>query len=468
MMNLNSSDRFVPFTSLSINYNIKSLFKHLVKGDATFKYKKLGFWFKTTKTFKSVSRIHYECPIYSTIPENIQLMRNLTYLKLSNGELTGTIPSTIGNLRKLQTLILYNNNLCGSIPIELTKLNNLKYLDLSNNSLTGYIPNEINRLRKLTHLILNDNPISGDLPDCLIDMRRLTYINVNETFLSGGIPLDLLQRQNLFIISNSMLNKPGRMQSITRLNQSEIVNQDQIPLDSYQMASQVHAHDLLVSYSINQCIISCLKCNQIHIDIEPNDLFLSISSNSFNKQPCFLNHSIPNQFATQSLINFKVLFDQFDNQYSSCICTICNQQLNLKLIHDHFKYHGDQFINQGVEMELYNSNDLEHSVTQQYLQDYLDDSDDNLVTLDAMKEEFSRMRHTSHLTLVNRNSLPDMTTNSQECLHQYFPEGFDIPNSQQELAIYREAVFDLATKLEVAQKTQLAASATKNTFVDQN
>jgi hypothetical protein len=79
----------------------------------------------------------------STIPSEIALLTNLTYLFISNNRLKGTIPSEIG------------------------KLTRLTYLDFSINELTGTIQPEIGKLTQLTFLYFYRNALAGTMPSSL-------------------------------------------------------------------------------------------------------------------------------------------------------------------------------------------------------------------------------------------------------------------------------------------------------------
>lgn len=77
----------------------------------------------------------------NTIPTEIGLLTQLTYLDLSFEQLIGTIPSTLGNLGQLIDLSLNSNQLTGTIPSSLGNLLQLAYLNLDANAqLAGTIP----------------------------------------------------------------------------------------------------------------------------------------------------------------------------------------------------------------------------------------------------------------------------------------------------------------------------------------
>nr|KJB33604.1 hypothetical protein B456_006G021100 [Gossypium raimondii] len=86
-----------------------------------------------------------------SIPEDIGGLTNLVELDLSSnrlsghipsslGQLSGQIPSSLGQLTKLESLYLHHNQINSFIPHEIERLKDLKYLDLSNNWFIGPIP----------------------------------------------------------------------------------------------------------------------------------------------------------------------------------------------------------------------------------------------------------------------------------------------------------------------------------------
>jgi hypothetical protein len=80
----------------------------------------------------------------NTIPTEIGLLSQLTFLDLRDNQLTGTIPSTLGNLVRLNFLSLSRNQFTGTIPSTLANLTLLDSLWLYDNSqLTGTVPSTL-------------------------------------------------------------------------------------------------------------------------------------------------------------------------------------------------------------------------------------------------------------------------------------------------------------------------------------
>ncbi len=122
---------------------------------------------------------------------------NVTWLPLSNNQLSGSIPAEIGNLSNLKYLVLYDNNLTGTIPVEVGNLSNLILLGLSKNQLSGNIPAEIGNLSNLTGLYLAKNQLSGNIPSVIGNLIGLTGLELNNNQLTGSLPISIRNLTNL-------------------------------------------------------------------------------------------------------------------------------------------------------------------------------------------------------------------------------------------------------------------------------
>ena len=91
----------------------------------------------------------------STIPSEIGLLTQMTYLDISGEGVHGTIPSTLGALEKLNGLSLKSTQLTGTIPSTLANLRQLSFMDLTgcNTQLTGTIPSSLCSISAITILI---------------------------------------------------------------------------------------------------------------------------------------------------------------------------------------------------------------------------------------------------------------------------------------------------------------------------
>ncbi len=123
-------------------------------------------------------------PTGSTIPSEIGLLTQLTYLDVYNNTLSGSIPSEIGLLTRLSFLSFSssfnneNDRTTGStIPSEIGLLTLLTDLRLFDNQLSGTIPSEIGLLTQLARLYLYDNQLSGTIPSSLCSHVKPLYID---------------------------------------------------------------------------------------------------------------------------------------------------------------------------------------------------------------------------------------------------------------------------------------------------
>ncbi|KAI2512116.1 hypothetical protein MHU86_2203 [Fragilaria crotonensis] len=109
----------------------------------------------------------------STIPSEIGLLTQLTYLDFSNNALTSTIPSEIGLLTELTLLSFYINSLTSTIPSEIGLLTQLTGLDFFNNVLNSTIPRAIGRLQELQWMDFTGNELKGTIPSSLCSLPTL-------------------------------------------------------------------------------------------------------------------------------------------------------------------------------------------------------------------------------------------------------------------------------------------------------
>ncbi|XP_076952463.1 MDIS1-interacting receptor like kinase 2-like [Bidens hawaiensis] len=132
-----------------------------------------------------------------SIPEEIGLLSNLTYLSLSGNRLTGNLPVSVGSLTHLYYLDLNKNQLTGPIPPSCGYMVDLIFLALGTNQLNGSIPKEIANLQKLETLNLGVNKFDGPLPSYLVNLSRLKVLYLGMNSISGQIPLDIANMTSL-------------------------------------------------------------------------------------------------------------------------------------------------------------------------------------------------------------------------------------------------------------------------------
>ncbi|HPR30862.1 MAG TPA: sugar-binding protein [Prolixibacteraceae bacterium] len=103
-----------------------------------------------------------------------------------NDNLSGSIPMEIGLLTDLSFLSLWNCNLSGDLPVTFWDLTNLTFLDLNNNAFTGEIPSDIGDLTLLTQLWLGGNQFSGTIPAEVNNLVNLTHLDFRYLPLDPG------------------------------------------------------------------------------------------------------------------------------------------------------------------------------------------------------------------------------------------------------------------------------------------
>lgn len=152
-------------------------------------------------SMRSLVSIDFDhCEMSGTIPKEIGLLTNLTYLNLAFNQFTGGIPDEIGNLTELTFLNLNRNPLGGTIPASIGKLKKLEHLWLANCKLSGDIPFDIGHLIELRDLILCENKLSGTIPSEIGVMSKLDRLVLSMNDLKGKIPASLGQCKHLSLL----------------------------------------------------------------------------------------------------------------------------------------------------------------------------------------------------------------------------------------------------------------------------
>ncbi|XXG58747.1 hypothetical protein AAC387_Pa04g0981 [Persea americana] len=120
-------------------------------------------------------------------PLDVDGLKNLEILNISNNELSGGIPSTLGTCTHLERLYMEVNFFQGNIPFSLRTLKGLEELDLSNNNLSGQIPRYLEEFQFLQYLNLSFNDLEGAVPEDKIFKNASAFSIKGNRKLCGGI-----------------------------------------------------------------------------------------------------------------------------------------------------------------------------------------------------------------------------------------------------------------------------------------
>ncbi|XP_042440769.1 LRR receptor-like serine/threonine-protein kinase RGI3 [Zingiber officinale] len=148
------------------------------------------------------------------LPSNLQSLKSLKMIILSEANFTGHIPAEFGEYRELTFLDLSKNQIAGEIPAEICKLTKLQTLALHSNFLQGAIPADIGNLPSLTHLTLYDNYISGEVPASVGKLERLEVFRAGgNQNLRGSLPAEIGNCRSLVMLGLAETGLSGRLPS---------------------------------------------------------------------------------------------------------------------------------------------------------------------------------------------------------------------------------------------------------------
>ena len=118
----------------------------------------------------------------------------VTGIDADGSRMDGTIPHELSVLTDLTYLALGGNFNFGTIPTELGRLTNLEYLSLSRAFFTGTVPSELGLLTALTRLTMYDNELWGTIPEELANPPNLVEFHVDKNEFWGEVPYDFCLR----------------------------------------------------------------------------------------------------------------------------------------------------------------------------------------------------------------------------------------------------------------------------------
>ncbi|KAF4398628.1 hypothetical protein G4B88_013717 [Cannabis sativa] len=169
------------------------------------------------------------------LPNCFSKHKAIQILILSNNKLSGKIPNSIGNLSWISTLHLSKNNFVGKLPSSMKNCRELEVLDLGNNRLEGPIPMWIGKsLQQLIILSLRSNHFNNKMPTNLYHLVHLQVLDLSLNDISGNIPTCIgnftSMRKNeddnaLDLSRNNFSGKiPSTLSEVDRLNTLDLSN----------------------------------------------------------------------------------------------------------------------------------------------------------------------------------------------------------------------------------------------------
>lgn len=122
---------------------------------------------------------------FTSLPDEIGELENLTSLYIHGGFEGAAVPRAIGNLTNLKTLQILQTGFV-SLPDEIGNLKNVSMGYWYGNKFKA-IPKGIGGMTGLTSLYMDNNELEGSIPDELADLPKLSYVRLYNNKLSGSI-----------------------------------------------------------------------------------------------------------------------------------------------------------------------------------------------------------------------------------------------------------------------------------------
>lgn len=144
-----------------------------------------------------------------TIPSEIGLMKELSFLDLSHNNLTGPLPGSIINCENLSTLIITNNHISGILPDSLLTIKNLTSLAMNNNIIEGTLPSVINVNSMLSSISIANNKLIGTIPGSFLSLPNLISLDLSNNILEGPLPSEYASNNIQYLnFSNNKFSGP--------------------------------------------------------------------------------------------------------------------------------------------------------------------------------------------------------------------------------------------------------------------
>ena len=160
--------------------------------------------------------------LHGPIPTQFGMLSSLVQLDVTNNLLVGSIPWQLYHLSKnLQELWVGSNRLEGSINHYLTHLSNLRFLDVSHNRMAGKIPAGVGTIASLRGIFLDNNELTGTIITKIGALKNILFLHFNHNYLRGTIPSEvehLTLLRTLHLHSNTLEGKlPTELFSLATL-----------------------------------------------------------------------------------------------------------------------------------------------------------------------------------------------------------------------------------------------------------
>ncbi|KAM7523034.1 hypothetical protein LguiA_012936 [Lonicera macranthoides] len=133
----------------------------------------------------------------------------LSYLDLSNNQLSGEVPDYWIRAKHLKIIDLANNNFSGKIPTTFGFKSQLNILNLPHNNFIGELPSSLKNCKMLEVIDMSENKLSGKLPAWIVShLRSLVVLNFRINQFYGSIPLDMchLNRTQVLDLSQNKIS----------------------------------------------------------------------------------------------------------------------------------------------------------------------------------------------------------------------------------------------------------------------
>ncbi|RDX88356.1 Receptor-like protein 12, partial [Mucuna pruriens] len=154
------------------------------------------------------------CNLSGPIDSSLAKLLSLTYLKLSQNNMSSTVPESFVNFSNLVTLQLRSCGLNGSFPKGIFQIQTLKVIDISDNQyLGGTLPNFPSH-SSLHDINLSNTIFSGNLPGAISNLKQLSTIDLSYCQFNGTLPSSISELTQLVYLDLSSNNFSGPLPSL--------------------------------------------------------------------------------------------------------------------------------------------------------------------------------------------------------------------------------------------------------------